>query len=123
MKGRLSVSVVLFLLIQINSVHAEDANGNLSLKKIPLSTGKNFLKLFRSGNLAPLIEGAAATAISTSFEDEIHEYFKQRNTAGKPESAGGALGSAYLVAPAIVTVLIVGHNSKKMSVLSHFRTR
>ncbi len=112
MKECLSVPVVLFFLFQFNAIYAEDVNADLSIKKIPLNLGKNFLQLFRNDNLTPLINGIAGIAISTSLEDDIHGYFSQRNTSGTTETIITSLGDAYFVGPAVVTVLILGHNSK-----------
>ena len=90
---------------------AEAVKPDLRLKKMPAQLGRNFLKLFTKQNLSTVYTGAVATGISSAFDDELHDYFAKRNVESTWAEIASTIGKSYVLAPAVTTILILGHRS------------
>ena len=101
------------------SLHAVQADDErTSLKRFHINLGHNFIGLFKSANVEPLVVGSTSAAISASEDQNLHNYFKTENTDGILTTTGATLGKPYLVAPAVFGLLLYGHHSSSR----HFRT-
>ena len=111
MKTSSLLMIVLSILLYAAPNFADEIKADLSLKKIPANLGKNFLKIFTKQNLSTLYTGAAVTGISSTFDDEVHEYFAKGNVESTWAEIASTIGKPYVLAPAVTTVLILGHHS------------
>lgn len=110
-RSTLFIVAVWILVCTAPSFADEIVKPDLSLKRMPANLGKNFLKIFTKQNLSTLYTGAVATGISSTFDDELHEYFAQRNVEATWAEVCSTLGKPYVLAPVVTTVLILGHRS------------
>jgi membrane-associated phospholipid phosphatase len=85
--------------------------GKTRLKRFPQNLGRNFLALFDKDNLAPLAVGAAASGIAIPLDHRIHDHYQDASHSTAFTDAGAALGSGYILAPAIGGLVLAGHYS------------
>jgi len=83
-----------------------------SLKRFPQNLGGNFLALFSKKNIAPLLIGGAATGVISIWDKDIQEHMSVKDGSSTIGEVGSALGSAYVVVPAVGGLLIAGHGSQ-----------
>lgn len=79
-----------------------------SLKQIPANLGKDFLGLFARDNILPLLIGSAATGLSATQDDPVHQYFAERDTDRPLGNIGDTLGKPIVLVPAIGSILAFG---------------
>jgi membrane-associated PAP2 superfamily phosphatase len=70
----------------------------------------NFVHIFSKQNVAPAMFTALATAISSTADDDIHDYFKNHHPGQATETIFGTLGKPYVLAPSIATMLLIGQH-------------
>jgi len=71
----------------------------------------NFVHVFSKSNYASLLFTAIGGGIATTADDEVHDYFKERNPGQAPETVLGVIGKPYVLAPTIGSLLIMGQHS------------
>jgi membrane-associated phospholipid phosphatase len=88
-----------------------------SLKRFPQNLGGNFLAMFSTKNIAPLLIGSASTGVISIWDEDIQEHFSVQDGSS---SVGkfAALGSLYVVAPVVGGLLFAGNRSEN----DHFRS-
>jgi len=83
-----------------------------SLKRFPQNLGANFLAMFSTKNIAPLLIGSASTGVISIWDEDIQEHFSVHDGSSSFGKFGSALGSLYVVAPVVGGLLIAGNRSK-----------
>jgi membrane-associated phospholipid phosphatase len=83
-----------------------------SLKRFPKDLCEDFLALFASRNVKPLLLGSAVTGGLAIFDDEIHDHFQNRNHYTAFTEIGDFMGKAYVLTPAIGGLLLAGQYSR-----------
>jgi hypothetical protein len=70
----------------------------------------NFIHIFSKQNLAPFMFTALATGISSTADDDIHDYFMNHHPGQATETFFGTLGKPYVLAPTFTTFLLIGQH-------------
>ena len=83
-----------------------------SLKRFPQNLGGNFLAMFSTKNIVPLLIGSASTGFISIWDKDIQEHFSVQGGSSSVGKVGSALGGLYVVAPAVGGLLFAGNRSK-----------
>ena len=83
-----------------------------SIKRFPQNLGGNFLAMFSTKNIAPLLIGSASTGVISIWDDDIHEHFSVQDGSSTFGKVGSTLGSLYVVGPVVGGLLIAGNRSE-----------
>jgi len=83
-----------------------------SIKRFPQNLGGNFLAMFSTKNIAPLLIGSASTGVIHIWDEDIKEQFSIQNGSSSVGKAASALGSLYFVAPVVGGLLLAGNRSQ-----------
>jgi membrane-associated phospholipid phosphatase len=73
--------------------------------------GRNAVGMFGRENLKPFLIGAAATGLSTPFDDDLKRYFEEERRAKWLGDTASFVGKAYVIAPAAAALYGVGRLS------------
>ncbi len=119
---RVLVLVVILLMVSLPALGDDPTSStglptgtpetDTSLKQFPQNLGGNFLALFSKKNITPLLIGGAASGTISTGDDDIRDAWGVQHGSSTVGKIGGVLGSYYVVAPAVVGLLIAGHDSK-----------
>ncbi len=83
-----------------------------SLKLFPRNLGRNTLALFNRKNIAPFLIGGVASGALAFADHGIQNHWSIHSGDSTVGIVGANLGGAYVVAPAVAGLLLVGHYSK-----------
>jgi membrane-associated phospholipid phosphatase len=83
-----------------------------SIKRFPQNLGGNFLAMFSTKNIAPLLIGSASTGVISIWDEDIKEHFSIQDGSSSVGKAGSTLGSLYLLAPVVGGLLLAGNRSQ-----------
>ncbi|HEY3039256.1 MAG TPA: phosphatase PAP2 family protein [Pyrinomonadaceae bacterium] len=83
-----------------------------SIKRFPQNLGGNFLAIFSTKNIAPLLIGSASTGVISIWDEDIKEHFSVQDGFSSVGKAGSTLGSLYVVAPVVGGLLLAGNRSQ-----------
>jgi len=83
-----------------------------SIKRFPQNLGGNFLAMFSTKNIAPLLVGSASTGVISIWDEDIKEHFSVQDGSSSVGKAGSTLGSLYVVAPVVGGLLLAGNRSQ-----------
>lgn len=78
------------------------------LKQFPANLGRDFLGLFSRDNVWPLLIGGAATGISTTADDRVHQYFVEQDTDRPLGNIGDTMGKPVVLGPVIGSIIAFG---------------
>ena len=73
--------------------------------------GRNAVGMFGRENLKPFLIGAAATGLSTPFDDDLKDYFAEERRAKWLGDTASFVGKAYVIAPATAALYGIGRLS------------
>jgi membrane-associated phospholipid phosphatase len=82
------------------------------IKRFPQNLGGNFLAIFSTKNIAPLLIGSASTGVISIWDEDIKEHFSLQDGSSSIAKAGSTLGSLYVVAPVVGGLLLAGNRSQ-----------
>ena len=113
---RVSVSALLLLAFAVPgwgedpdpTVRTKTPPDRATVSRIPRNLGENFLALFDTNNLWPLVVGSAATGGITFFDHDIRNGWGIRNGSSTMGSIGGTAGGAAVMVPAITGLFVLG---------------
>ncbi len=113
---RVSVSAVLLFAFAVPgwgedpdpTVQTKTPGDRATLSRIPQNLGGNFLALFDTENLLPLVVGGAATGGIAFFDHDIRNGWGIRSGSSTMGSIGGVAGGAAVMAPAIAGLFVLG---------------
>jgi hypothetical protein len=83
-----------------------------SLKRFPQNLGRNFLAMFSTKNIAPLLVGSASTGIISIWDEDIQQHFSVKDGSSSVGKVGSVLGSLYVAAPVVGGLLFAGNRSE-----------
>jgi len=85
-------------------------NSQTNMKSFFPNTERNFVHIFSRRNYDAFLFAAVGTAIASTADDEIHDYFQANNPGQAPEKIFGTIGKPYVLAPAIGSLLLIGQH-------------
>ena len=93
-----------------------------TFKDFPKDLGCNFLGLFSSDNLMPLIIGSAATGVGAAFDGDSQDFFANGSRLGPGDGIfGERLGAGWTISASIAGLMAIGHfrNDQRMQAMSY----
>ena len=116
--------IVLFCITAVLPARADDSVNPLSeSRKDPASEKtkdnhsfagdleRNFVSLFSSQNITPLVAGSCATGVSLTLDSSINDHFKTKDETGTGNDVGDFLGNEIFLATGTTALFVVSRIS------------